>query len=516
MTGIRTRPSFKARLGGSWWSDPGHCSSFVVVGDPVEATRGAMARRQSKRGLQAVAVRDRAHPSSLVFSPHQIRFTLLVFLVVLLLATAIAALMTADEDPFPARAISQSIIRIPLGTLLAWFGGVYVVRQIQMVVQAIKRMVRGGIAPLAGTRARPELSKLAHPFTAMAAAIETYRRELRHREPAAKRFRIQVENSVENDELSNASEMPADRRHVTDRRKVIERVKPAAGTPVSYARAQGDGPKQTIIGMGENRAKGISKRSHANRMPVSDAADRVTGPPYESANSSGRTQALRSLNDVLERESERIANVLHDEAGQFLTSAHIALAEIARELPPPLRERLQEVRRDLDHIEERLRVVSHELHPRTVHDHGLAGAVKFLADGFSRRSRIALTVDVALDGSYPAIVETVVYRLVQEALTNLGKYSRATKAAIVLYRSGPVIHCSVRDNGIGFDAAATLSQLPPLGHGLQAIQDRLRAVGGTLQISSAPRQGTELRAIVPLETWNAGTSAAGGRSSNRA
>jgi signal transduction histidine kinase len=234
------------------------------------------------------------------------------------------------------------------------------------------------------------------------------------------------------------------------------------------------------------------------------------GPSLESARAGADSVSLKSLNHLLEWESERIANVLHDEAGQFLTSAHIALAELARELPSPFRERLQQVRRELDHVEERLRLVSHELHPRMLRERGLAGAVRFLADSFSRRSHIPLTVDVSASGTYPASVETVMYRLVQEGLTNIGRYSHATRAAIVLCQRGPVIHCSVRDNGIGFDAVATLSQSPAVGHGLHGMQDRLRAVGGMLEISSAPKVGTELHAIVPLETWNACTTAVGG------
>src|SRR4029077_18860338 len=91
--------------------------------------------------------------------------------------------------------------------------------------------------------------------------------------------------------------------------------------------------------------------------------------------------ALRRLNAALEDESARIASVPHDEAGQFLSSAHITLADVARELGPEQRSRVQQVRHHLDLAEEQLRLVSHELHPRILADLGLTEAVRFLSAG---------------------------------------------------------------------------------------------------------------------------------------
>ena len=211
-------------------------------------------------------------------------------------------------------------------------------------------------------------------------------------------------------------------------------------------------------------------------------------------------EALRRLNDRLEHEAIRIASALHDEAGQFLTAAHITLADVARELPPSSRDRLQDVRQNLDEVEQQLRRLAHELRPRIVDDMGLADALKFLADGVSRRTGIPIGVDVSLQTRCLPPVETAIYRLVQEGLTNMSKHARATRGTIVLSQNDESIRCSVSDDGVGFDMSATPAEREKLGLGLLGIQDRLEAIDGVLEVISSPGQGTELRAIIPLES----------------
>ena len=209
-------------------------------------------------------------------------------------------------------------------------------------------------------------------------------------------------------------------------------------------------------------------------------------------------EALRRLNAQFEQEATRIAGTLHDEAGQFLASAHITLADIARDLPAAQRARVQQVRHDLDRAEEQLRRVSHELHPRMLDDLGLTEAVRFLAGSFGRRTSISVDVDVSVSSSCPRAVETVFYRLVQEGLANIGKHAKATHVSVVLARNGTTVSCSIRDDGVGFDADAA-GKDRAFSLGLAVMRDRLEAVGGTLKIISAPQRGTELRATVPLE-----------------
>ena len=217
-------------------------------------------------------------------------------------------------------------------------------------------------------------------------------------------------------------------------------------------------------------------------------------------NSKRTEEALRRLNGRLEHEAMRIASALHDEAGQCLTSAHITLANVARDLPPSARKGLQDVKRDLDAIEGQLRRLAHELRPRILEDLGLAEALKFLADGVARRTGIPVSVDVSLQIRCEPLVETAVYRFVQEGLTNMTKYARATRGTVVLAQDGEKLRCSVSDDGVGFDLSAVQARRDELGLGLLGIQDRLAAVDGTLEIISAPGKGTELRAMGRLES----------------
>jgi signal transduction histidine kinase len=210
-------------------------------------------------------------------------------------------------------------------------------------------------------------------------------------------------------------------------------------------------------------------------------------------------EALRRLTIQLELEAARIAGVLHDEAGQFLASAHIMLADTARDLPASVQARLQQVRQYLDQVEAQLRRLSHELHPSILDDLGLVEAVRFIADTFARRTGISITVDAYLAKAETRSIATAVYRFVQESLTNMGKHARATTGAIVLRREGSLLCCSVRDDGVGFDADGALSHGSRRGIGLTLIQDRLEAFGGELKILSAAGQGTELRMTIPVE-----------------
>ena len=214
-------------------------------------------------------------------------------------------------------------------------------------------------------------------------------------------------------------------------------------------------------------------------------------------------EALRHLNEGLEEEVKRIAHALHDEAGQLLASVHIGLAEIARDLPSHTAQRLEDVRGLLDKIEEQLRHLSHELRPTILDDLGLRPALEFLADGVSRRTGLKIAVEGAPGKRLPAPTETALYRIVQEALTNVTKHAQATGVSIRFTRSRRLLRCVVQDNGVGFDVSAVSARRGARGLGLTGIQERLHAIGGTLDIVAAPRNGTELIINVPVEADSA-------------
>jgi len=203
----------------------------------------------------------------------------------------------------------------------------------------------------------------------------------------------------------------------------------------------------------------------------------------------------RDLNETMENEAKKIAHALHDEAGQLLASVHIALADIADELPLRHRERLNEVKWLLDKIETELRNFSHELRPVVLDRLGLVPALQFLAENVGRRAGVAIAVSGKLDARLAPAVEITLYRIAQEALNNVIKHARASTANIEVRHTTERVSCTVRDDGVGV-AANRLEG--GTGLGLVGIRERLGALGGSVHIASQPGGGTSLQAEIPL------------------
>src|SRR5439155_639346 len=127
----------------------------------------------------------------------------------------------------------------------------------------------------------------------------------------------------------------------------------------------------------------------------------------------------------------------------------------------------------------------------------------FLAAGVSRRTGLQILVEGSPGKRLPAPTETALYRIVQEALTNVTKHAQATRVTIRFVRDGRVLRCVVRDNGTGFDVLAVQARRGARGLGLIGIQERLNAVRGTLNVISTPGGGAELVHSV-LEALQAG------------
>jgi signal transduction histidine kinase len=217
--------------------------------------------------------------------------------------------------------------------------------------------------------------------------------------------------------------------------------------------------------------------------------------PFEMSHRGAQegTRALRRLNDVLEGELKRIAHALHDEAGQLLASVHIAIADIAGEVPADLRPRFSEVERLLKQIEVELRNLSHELRPTMLDNLGLLPALEMLAEKVSRRTGLAVSVAGERGARLPPAAETALYRIVQEALNNAVKHANAKSVKIELRHLPLRVACTVRDDGKGFAVKQSVQ-----GLGLIGIRERLKALGGSLRVESEPRRGTTLRVEIPL------------------
>jgi signal transduction histidine kinase len=234
--------------------------------------------------------------------------------------------------------------------------------------------------------------------------------------------------------------------------------------------------------------------------------------PYEMAHRGFQdaVKALRQLNETLEEEIKRIAYAVHDEAGQLLVAVHLALAELALELPAPQQAQFARIKEMLNQVEKHLRRYSHELRPTILDDLGWIPAIRFLAEGISKRADLPIHIDAAVSGRPPSTIETTLYRIVQEALTNAVKHAKASNVWIRAWRENLVLCCSIRDDGGGFDSSQAHAARGRKGLGLIAMQERVTAIGGTLHIESRPRHGTELSIRLPLEGNHANSHRARG------
>ena len=223
--------------------------------------------------------------------------------------------------------------------------------------------------------------------------------------------------------------------------------------------------------------------------------------PYEMAHRGFQdaVKALRQLNETLEEEIKRIAYAVHDEAGQLLVAVHLALAEVALELPEPQQAQFARIREMLNQVEKQLRRYSHELRPTILDDLGWIPAIRFLAEGISKRAGLPIYIDAAVSGRLPATVETTLYRIVQEALTNAVKHAQASNVWIRAWREDLTVCCSIRDDGRGIDSSQAHAAPGRKGLGLIAMQERVSAIGGTLRIESRPGHGAELSIRLSLE-----------------
>jgi signal transduction histidine kinase len=168
-------------------------------------------------------------------------------------------------------------------------------------------------------------------------------------------------------------------------------------------------------------------------------------------------------------------------------------------LPKPQQDQIGHVEELLKEVERHLRRYSHELRPTILDDLGWIPAIRFLAEGVSKRSSLPIHIETTISGRLSNAMETALYRVVQEALTNAVKHAKAKNIWIRVWQNKGVLFCSVRDDGVGYDAGHVRRASGAKGLGLVAMRERVSAIGGTLQIDTNPGLGTEVRLQLSLE-----------------
>jgi signal transduction histidine kinase len=271
---------------------------------------------------------------------------------------------------------------------------------------------------------------------------------------------------------------------------------PLDGRPVDFAaRAAGHGTTQ-IDRDGRHVAALLHDPELEQEPELLDGVAAAAGIALENA----RLHAdLRARLDELQgsrarivaagdSERRRLERNLHDGAQQRLVALSLGLRLVATQLAPgsEAEQLLAGARAELAASMQELRELAQGIHPAVLTDHGLAVAL----DSLAARAPVPVTLHVELAERVPAPVEVAAYYLVSEGLTNVGKYAEASQVSVDVLRHDGCLVVQVADDGIG-------GADPAAGSGLRGLSDRVAALGGHVQVSSPPAEGTRLRAEIP-------------------
>jgi signal transduction histidine kinase len=228
---------------------------------------------------------------------------------------------------------------------------------------------------------------------------------------------------------------------------------------------------------------------------------RMTGLAGQSARQEERERALTRVLQAAQQERIRLAADLHDGPVQELTALSYGLERVDRRLqaqgPNTASDLLVEQKDQLVAVTRTLRNLLSELRPPAIDEHGLAGALKLHGDAFAKQAKVKVNVDARVHHRPAPEVETIVYRITQEALTNVAKHAQAGQVWVRLTADEDAVDLTIRDDGIGFDPAKA-AQLLNEGHfGLAGMRERVELGGGHLQLHSQPGYGTTVQVELP-------------------
>ena len=236
--------------------------------------------------------------------------------------------------------------------------------------------------------------------------------------------------------------------------------------------------------------------SHALARLKSEMAER------ERAESQLRRLSLR-LMTLQDEERRRIARDLHDTAGQTLAAMKMSVALIRKinSSAPGLQPLIDDLEALIDEALQEVRTTSYLLHPPLLDEAGIASAARWFVEGFARRSGIAVQCDIPEAMERPSrACELVLFRLLQESLTNVHRHSQASAATIRLRREGDQCELEVSDNGKGISEEQLRrrdSSPNKAGVGIAGMRERVRELGGSIEIQSL-HPGTSIRAALPV------------------
>jgi PAS domain S-box-containing protein len=218
-----------------------------------------------------------------------------------------------------------------------------------------------------------------------------------------------------------------------------------------------------------------------------------------------RTEALRHLSSRLMRmqdeERRRIARELHDSLGQELAAAKMTVDGIVNQSSIQSKDQSAiDASGSIDRALQQVRTMSHLLHPPLLDEVGLVSALRWYLEGMTKRSGIETTLEVQ-PASFPRLTpqfETAIFRIVQEALTNVFRHSEATHSQVTLIRNEDNVIVEIRDNGKGLEEGTTKFRPGTVGVGIGGMRQRVEEFGGKLRLTNA-HPGTVVEVIIPAE-----------------
>jgi PAS domain S-box-containing protein len=252
-------------------------------------------------------------------------------------------------------------------------------------------------------------------------------------------------------------------------------------------------------------------RTHLTRaVPIAGpdgAPARMIGVVQDITEQTHSEQELRRLSQRLMRardeDRRQMARELHESVGQTLAALKMALGNVREALPAeegPAFDAWNSAYQIAEEAIREVRTISYLMHPPLLDEAGFAVALEWYVKGFAARSGIKVDFQIpdAME-RLPQEIETAVFRIVQEALTNVHRYSGSATAAVIVARDNPHLSVEIHDAGCGIlpPSSSRTSQLPA-GVGIAAMRERVQNLNGTFEISTTPGHGTTVRALLPL------------------
>jgi two-component system sensor histidine kinase UhpB len=232
-------------------------------------------------------------------------------------------------------------------------------------------------------------------------------------------------------------------------------------------------------------------RAELGGGPVVVALAQTFNEMLDRLESERRDSARRALL-VQEAERRRIARELHDEVGQTLTGVILQIEGLAATIPDEFRGQLDELRETARHGTEEVRRIARRLRPDALEELGLSSALAALAGAFEQQSHIPVLRRLEQAVAVSPEEELVIYRVAQEALTNVARHAEATTVELLLRDTQEAIVLTVRDDGRGMPEGAAASS-----HGVRGMRERAMLIGAILLIDSRPGAGTVIELSIP-------------------